>query len=136
MKVQLLENWILPTKGREWDSCHDLYSSQDFVLKPHTTWIISTGICLEIPDWYYGRVYGRSWLSVRWMLVMAGVIDSNYRWEIGVVAHNLWEQDIVIEKWDRIAQLAIQEVIDFQLELVDELSDSNRGTDGYWSSGK
>jgi dUTP pyrophosphatase len=67
--------------------------------------------------------------------VFAGVIDSSYRGDIGVILYNSQYNDYKLQKGDRIAQIVFQKVEDFDLQLVNNLDDTNRGSGGFGSSG-
>ena len=113
----------VPTKAYPTDAGYDLYSCVYKRLNSMERAVISTGICVEIPEGFYGRVAPRSGLAIRDGIdVLAGVIDSGYRGELGVVLINLapqhfiTQQDITFEPsssfdvhpGDRIAQLIIE----------------------------
>jgi len=113
----------IPTKAYPTDAGYDLYSVMFKRLAPFERAIISTGLCIEIPDGFYGRIAPRSGLAIKNGIdVMAGVIDSGYRGEVGVVLINLAPQhnvnavditfdpssSFLISPGDRIAQLIIE----------------------------
>ncbi|MCB9802827.1 dUTP diphosphatase [Candidatus Nomurabacteria bacterium] len=139
MKIKvkkLKEQAVLPQMMRQGDAAFDLSSCENFLLKSNETKIISTGLALEIPENYVGNIRDRSGLAAKHGLhTLAGIIDSNYRGEIGVVMVNLSKEDYQIKIGDRVAQMLIQkiEVVDF--EEVQELSETNRGENGFNSSG-
>lgn len=140
---------IMPAKWREGDACFDLYAADNYFIADHDTWLIKTNIAMEIPEGYFGKIYTRSGMAKQGWQTVGGVLDSNYRWDIGVLIKYTWKnfpdeidvhgkiiRGIEIKAWDRIAQLAIHKVEDVELEEVDELSDSERWDAGYGSSGK
>jgi dUTP pyrophosphatase len=135
---KLTEAAIIPTRGHETDAGLDLYSLKDYELYPRNRMLIQTGISLEIPEGYYGRVAPRSGLAVKHGIdVFAGVIDSSYRGELMVLLYNSNETEtFLIKKEDRIAQLIIEKHYNFPIEVVDELGDTNRGSGGFGSTGK
>jgi F-type H+-transporting ATPase subunit alpha len=92
----------------------------------------------EIPDGYYGRIAPRSGLAVKSGInVLAGVIDSDYRGEIMVVLHNTDQHHSYhYAKGDRIAQLIIETCYHLDIEYVDSLEPTERGQDGFGSTGK
>lgn len=147
---------IIPTRAKSSDAGYDLYAGETRVIGPMDRLVISTGICVEIPEGYYGRVAPRSGLAIKEGIdVLGGVIDSGYRSDIGVILINLNLPDIVnaskyakahqvlfgqrnrmqIEKGDRIAQLIIEKCHDIEFEEVEALSESERGESGFGSSG-
>lgn len=147
MKIKfkkLSENAIIPTKGREWDACFDLYAAEDVSFNNRESRIVPTNIAMEIPEWYFGKIYTRSGMALKGWSCDWGVIDSNYRGDIGVILRNEeWKvrTDLgflcpKVKKGDRIAQIAIHKVEDVEFIEVEELSETNRGDNWYGSSGK
>ena len=126
----------VPTRAKSSDAGYDLYSTADMPITPTARQLVPTGIAIEIPEGYYGRIAPRSGLAVRAGIdILAGVVDSGYRNEIKVVMINLGEGLVSVNKGDRIAQLIIEKCHDVEWEEVNELSDSDRGEGGFGSSG-
>lgn len=129
----------LPSYAYAGDAGLDLRASESVVLRPLERRLVSTGLAIAIPEGYAGFVQPRSGLALRKGLSMAntpGLIDAHYRGELKVCAVNLDSQnDIVIERGERIAQLVIQKVPAVTLTEVDELDETDRGTGGFGSSG-
>jgi len=128
---------LVPSKAHADDAGWDLYSNENGIIYPGDRMVIKTGIALGIPYGYYGRIAPRSGLAVkRGIDVLAGVVDSGYRNEIGVVLinHDPTKQ-FPITRGDRIAQIIFERVDDFRLYVVDELSTAERGMGGFGSSG-
>lgn len=139
LKIKKLnDSAIIPTRGHETDAGLDLYALKDYEIFPRNRYLIQTGISLEIPEGYYGRVAPRSGLAVKYGIdVFAGVVDSSYRGELMVLLYNSNEiETFVIKKGDRIAQLIIEKHYNFPIEIVYTLSDTNRGSGGFGSTGK
>ena len=134
---KLNEDAILPNYARLWDAGADLYSVEDFVLPSHSCAPVATGWSLAIPAGYVGLVHPRSGLSTKGITVMnaPGTIDAGYRGEIKVILVNHTDKDYNIAKGDKIAQLVIQEVIEAEFIEVDELDSTERGVDGFGSTG-
>lgn len=127
----------IPTRAKSSDAGYDLYSTVDLPITPTARELVSTGIAIEIPKGYYGRIAPRSGLAVKAGVdILAGVVDSGYRNEVKVVMINLGQGLVSINKGDRIAQLIIEKCHDAEWEEVKELSDSDRGEGGFGSSGK
>ena len=101
--------------------------------------LIPTGIAAAIPEGYVGIMAVRSSMGIRHGVAMSngiGVIDSDYRGPLRVGLHNFRETEYVIEPGDRIAQLMIVPVLRPEIELVDALPETKRGTGGYGSTGR
>ena len=97
---------------------------------------IKTGISFEMPDNMAGLIWPRSGLSVKKGIdVLAGVVDSGYRGEIMVCLYNTSDEDVEIKRGDRIAQIIFQEVPVISLLLREELETSQRGSNGFGSTG-
>lgn len=127
---------IIPTRANLTDAGLDLYALNDLVILKGSRAMVETGIAIEIPEGHYGRVAPRSGLALNHGIdVFAGVVDSSYRGQINVILYNSDTSDFEISKGDRIAQLIIENHHNFPIEIVDELSDSNRGASGFGSTG-
>ena len=152
---RLSETAQLPTKAHDSDAAFDLYadiqetyipfgktfeeSEKGIKVMPGQTVKVSSGVAMEIPEWYWGAVYARSGLATKQGLRPAncvGVIDSHYRGPIIVAIHNDSNNVQIIHHGDRIAQFMLAPVIETKFEEVSALSDSDRGEGGFGSSGK
>lgn len=135
---KLSKTAIMPKRQSLSAAGYDLYSDQDNkIIKAGEHELIKTNIAMKIPVGYYGRVASRSSLSYKYNLeVGAGVIDADYRGGIGVILRNHSKKNYVFNHGDRIAQLIITKIICPELEEVDELDSTERGSGGYGSTGK
>lgn len=98
--------------------------------------MVMTDIQIEIPEGCYGRIAPRSGLAHKHFIdVGAGVIDSDYRGNVGVIIFNFSDQDFVVQRGDRIAQLICEKIENPELEEVQELFVSARGDKGFGSTG-
>lgn len=132
---------IIPTRANPNDAGLDIYALEDVVIQPTIRSIgqarIRTGIAVEIPEGYYGKVSSRSGLAFKdGMFSFDGTIDSGYRGEIGVLLYNTTDHRYRVRKGDRIAQLLIIPCVVADPIEVYELSESHRGENGFGSSGK
>ncbi|WMY18253.1 dUTP diphosphatase (plasmid) [Bacillus tropicus] len=142
VKIKRLKDVDLPKYAKLGDSGFDLVAAEDTIIWPGETKVVPTGLAFEIPSGYELQVRPRSGITRNTKLrVVLGTVDSGYRGEVGVLVDNterpisLNMQAHVIEKGTRIAQGVIAPVITAHFEEVDELSDSERGTNGYGSTG-
>lgn len=130
---------VTPSRSREGDAGYDLSSLEDVVLQPFERKLIGTGIAIELPASYAALVLPRSGNAINKGLSLVntpGLIDSNYRGELKVIAINLDPtKPIEIHKGDRIAQLITIKVENVQFNEVDSLDETNRGAAGFGSSG-
>lgn len=145
MKVKikkLYEDAVVPTRGSYQAAGYDLYAHglpDGTLIRPHDTWMIGTGIAMEIPDGYFGGIYARSGLATKKGLRPAncvGVVDADFRGEIKVAVHNDSDQQQEVKNGDRIAQLIIQPYLNVEFQEADELSDTERGSGGFGHSGQ
>ena len=126
----------IPSRATLSDAGYDLYSNESGCIPPNSRSIVKTGISMAIPTGYYGRVAPRSGLAVKFGIdVLAGVIDSGYRGEIGVVLQNLSKDSFNFREGDRIAQLILEQCNSVEWVELDQLEDSQRSDGGFGSTG-
>jgi dUTP pyrophosphatase len=138
MKIKILKikDVKTPTYANPGDAGLDLYSAENFVLKPGKRHAFETGIKMEVPDGYAGLIWDKSGLAKNsGIKTMAGVLDSGYRGEIKIVLVNLSNQDFKVEDSQKIAQILFQKIERPEIEIVDSLSKSERGEGGFGSTG-
>ena len=132
---------ITPTKAHTTDAGFDLYADEDVILKYGETTAILTNIAIELPGGYVADVRPRSGLTLNTGLrVHYGTVDSGYRNGIGIICENgdhgaLCNRTVRIKKGQKIAQLVILPIPEIELKEVNELSDSDRGVNGFGSTG-
>ena len=133
-------SFALPSPKTSGASGLDLRANIDqaIVLKPLERVLIPTGLRIAIPDGHEGQVRARSGLALKHGITLAnglGTIDSDYRGEIGVILINLGEEDYIIDRGDRIAQLIIIRYETIQLKQVEYLDETERGDGGFGHTG-
>lgn len=97
---------------------------------------MQTGIHIALPEGHYGRVAPRSGLAVKHGIdVGAGVVDSDYRGLLGIVLFNFGTEDFQLHAGDRIAQLVIEKISNPEVEEVESLEATERGSGGFGSTG-
>ena len=137
MKVKIKKinsNAKLPSYALPGDAGMDLFSIEEYEIKPNERYAYQTGIAMEIPDGYVGIIKDKSGLAKKAGLhVLGGVFDSCFRGEYMITLVNLSNQPHKIYAGDKIAQVLIYPVAHAELEEVKELSDTERG-DGKWGS--
>ncbi|MBR2784178.1 MAG: dUTP diphosphatase [Firmicutes bacterium] len=112
--------------------------AEDVVLAPGKRAALPTGLSLELPPGWEAQVRPRSGLALRQgvtVLNSPGTVDADYRGEIKVILINLGEDDFVIRRGMRIAQLVVAPVTQARLEVSAELAASSRGSGGFGSTG-
>lgn len=137
MKVKLDENAIMPTKAHKTDAGFDIYSTEDKVVKAKQSAIFDTGVHIELPMNTVGMLKSKSGLNVKHSITSEGVIDEGYTGSITVKLYNNGDTDYTVKKGDKITQLVILPLVDVgKLELVEDLTATDRGNNGFGSSGR
>ena len=138
IKVKRLNLGVqLPSYAHSGDVGMDMFSLEDYLLKVGERKIFPVGFALEFPNGYAAMVKDKSSLPKNGGLhTMGGVFDAGYRGEYNVQLVNLGQEPYQIKKGDKLAQLVIYPVVIAELEEVQELSDSSRGTGGFGSTGR
>lgn len=124
---------------RTGDAGYDLYSIGEYTVFPQQRILVETGLHVEIPDNYVGLVKDRSSVASAGLHTMAGVIDSSYRGELKILLLNVGQNDYTIQVGQKIAQLVVVPVYVEMVEIVDSLdvlSDTERGSGGFGSTGE
>ena len=133
---KLVPDAILPSYAHPGDAGMDIYSVEDRIIKAGERALVSTGLSIELPEGLVGLVWDKSGLANNSGLkTMAGVMDSGYRGEYKIVIFNTSKEDYFIKKGAKIAQLLIQPIMTAEIEQVEELSDTSRGTGAFGSTG-
>lgn len=142
LQIKRLEgnNLELPKYKTEGSAGMDLTAciDENIILKPLERKLIKTGIAIALPNNYEAQVRPRSGLALKngiSVLNTPGTIDADYRGEIGVILINLSNEDFVVERGMRIAQLVISPIVQAELVEVEELDETLRGQGGFGSTG-
>ena len=129
-------NATMPTRGSPLSAGYDLSSSETTVISAGCRGIVKTDLRIACPEGTYGRIAPRSGLAVKKFIdVGAGVVDADYRGDVGVVLFNFGTEDFKIERGDRIAQLILEKISMVDVKIVEELSETSRGEGGFGSTG-
>lgn len=127
---------IVPAFAHPGDAGMDLYSVEDLVIGPGERRSVPTGIAIALPDGYVSLVWDKSGVSHKFgVKTLGGVLDSGYRGEYLIGLVNLGQADFEIKKGQKIAQLLIQKVEHPEIEVVETLDETSRGTGGFGSTG-
>ena len=135
MKIQLDKGAIMPTRAHSTDAGLDLYAPDDFYVPAFGSEVIDTGVHVEIPKGYVGFLKSKSGLNIHHSLVGEGVIDSGYTGSIKVKLYNNGRKTYYGQEKQKISQLVILPIITPELELVEELKETERGDGGFGSTG-
>jgi dUTP pyrophosphatase len=129
----------LPRYETEHAAGLDLRADEAFTLAPGERRLVPTGLAVAIPAGFEGQVRARSGLAVRHGIAIVnapGTIDADYRGEVKVLLVNHGQADVALARGDRIAQLVIAPVARAEVELVEALPDTGRGSGGFGSTGR
>ena len=138
---RVTETAIIPERKSIGAAGYDLYADIEapVIIPPHETVMLYSGLAFEIPKNYFGAIYARSGLSVKGGLRPAtcvSVIDSDYRGNVGLPIHNDSNFERTIYPKDRVAQIVFQQALIVDLVLVEELEETDRGNNGFGSTGR
>lgn len=139
LKIKLVHpDAKLPKRANPTDSGLDLCSVETVDVYPWTQAIVDTGLQIELPPDTEAQIRPRSGLAAKHKITVTnspGTIDEGYQGNLKVILFNLGRDKFTVEKGDRIAQMVIAPVLRPEIELVTELSDSERGENGFGSTG-
>ena len=134
---KLDSNAKLPEFKTDGAACADVYSIEKLAIPPNSTVVVKTGLAMQIPSGHCVIIRGRSGLSVNHNYhVKTGILDEDYRGEMGIIiSNNSSNEELRIDKGDRIAQIMLVPVVQFESKEVSELNETNRGIGGFGSTG-
>ena len=137
---RLKPNAQIPTAGTEYAAGYDLYAAIDEIvdIAPHSTVKIDTGLAMELQAGTFAGIFARSGLATKKGLRPAncvGVVDSDYRGPVIVALHNDTDEMMSVMPGERIAQMIIMDYRPIEFRIADNLSDTDRGTGGFGSTG-
>lgn len=139
MKIKLLNKNCIPERKHDWDAGLDMKAAETVTIKPGENRQIGLGVCVQIPVGYVGLMCPRSSIGVNTMLrpsISVGVIDAGYTGEVHQPYTNIGDEPITLQEGERIGQLVVVPLLDFDLEFVDELEPTERGDGAFGSTGK
>lgn len=136
MKIKLDRGAFVPVRAHGTDAGADLRSPIDTVIPARGSRVIDTGVHIQLPHGYVGMLKSKSGLNVKNGITSEGVIDEGYTGPIKVKLYNHSDVYRVIERGDKITQLVIIPCAYVDFDVVDKLDDSERGGDGFGSTGK
>lgn len=138
VKVENNNEDLMPVKAHVDDAAFDIKSRIDITINPGERTSIPTGIYLELTSGYRAAITPRSGLAIKFGITIVnspGIIDAGYRGEICVILLNTGNKPFSIARGDRIAQMMIEPVLEYELECVNELNTTERGIGGFGSTG-
>lgn len=136
MKIKLDLGARMPTRAHEADAGYDLYARHSETIYPRDSAVFDTGVHIEIPRGYVGFLKSKSGLNVKHGIVGEGVIDSGYTGSIRVKLYNQGYDTVKIKPGDKISQIVFLPIYTPELEEVDSLAETERGDNGFGSTGR
>lgn len=134
----MLDDWaVMPVRGHDTDAGLDLRTPIAFIIDPHSSYTVDTGVHVELPPNTAGMLKSKSGLNVKYGILSEGVIDVGYSGSIVAKLYNNGDEPVAFAKGDKITQLVIVPVvIPDKLEVVNRLEETERGDNGFGSTGR
>ena len=137
VKCVISDGCYLPIRAHDTDAGFDLRTPKRVIIPAHGSAVIDTGVSVEIPKYFYGKLESKSGLMCKHDVVCpGGVIDCGYTGTIAVKLFNYGHDDYIFEKGDKIVQLLIIPCALSNVKVVLSLEDTERGDNGFGSTGK
>ena len=139
MKIMLDKGAKIPQKAHDTDGGFDLFSPESVVVEPLDSVVIDTGVHVELPPNTAGFIVSKSGLNINHGLTSEGLIDVGYTGSIRVKLYNNSTRRYYVQKGDKISQLVVLPIVPINnsdLEVVDKLEETERGTGGFGSTGR
>lgn len=137
IKIVVDEGAFVPTRAHKTDAGLDLYCKEHTRIWAGHSAIFDTGVHIEMPHGYFGKIESKSGLNINHSIVShGGVVDEGYTGSIKVKLYNHGSSYYDFERGDKIAQLVLEEYLAPELEVVSHLNETERGSQGFGSSGK
>ncbi|ACO63581.1 deoxyuridine 5'-triphosphate nucleotidohydrolase [Micromonas commoda] len=133
---KISEHATLPVRGSDGAAGYDLASAYDYVVPARGKELVKTDLSIAIPKDTYARIAPRSGLAWKHFIdTGAGVVDYDYRGNVGVILFNHGEKDFEVKKGDRVAQLILERITTPEVLEVEDLDATDRGAGGFGSTG-
>lgn len=135
--IMIDDNAFIPVRAHDTDAGIDLMTPVDVVIKANDSAVIDTGVHVAIPEGYFGKLESKSGLNVNHNVVcLGGVIDCGYTGSIKVKLYNLGDEPMSFKRGNKIVQMIIQPCSLTSFCIVDSLEDTERGNNGFGSTGE
>lgn len=135
-RVMLDKGAKMPTKAHDLDAGFDLYAPERTVVRFNDSVVIDTGVHIEIPKGFVGFLKSKSGLNVKNGITGEGVVDAGYTGSIVAKLYNNGGQNVYLEAGQKIIQIVFLPIPEVELELADSFEASERGDNGFGSTGK
>ena len=136
MRIMLDPGAAVPHRAHQADAGLDLFSREEQIILPGESAVFDTGVHVELPEGTFGKLESKSGLNVNYDIVSCGgTIDCGYVGSIKVKLYNLGKKPYMVRKGQKIVQMVIIPILTPELEIVDHLDETERGSNGFGSSG-
>lgn len=135
LRIALDKDATMPERAHDDDGGLDLYANETAYIAPHTWVAVSTGTHAAIPRGFVGLLTSKSGLMAKHGLTCRGTIDAGYTGTIKAVIFNHSDRVYKVEKGQKVTQMVIVPIITPELELVEALKETERGSQGFGSTG-
>ena len=144
------EDAIIPFYAHNTDAGVDLFTVEDTTIEPFTAKAIKTGLTIALPEGTEGQIRPRSGNSLKgvpcvvdkdgtitnmYIQIAIGTVDEQYRGEVGIITFNPYNIPITVPKGTKLAQMVINKVERPMIKVVEELDETERGANGFGSTG-
>ena len=137
MKIVLDDGAYMPERAHSTDAGLDLKTPKPLLIKPKSSIVVDTGVHVELPPNTVGMLKSKSGLNMKYGITSEGVIDEGYTGAIIAKLYNNGDEPVVLTEGSKITQLVILPVIiPDALDVVESLEDTERGDNGFGSSGE
>lgn len=136
LKVKLDKGAVIPNRAHPNDAGLDLFSTETVYIAPHSRETIETGVHVAIPKGFVGLLTSKSGLMNKHGITCRGTIDADYTGSVKAIMFNHSDRAFKVEKGSKVTQLVILPIITPEIELVDFLEETERGANGFGSTGK
>lgn len=136
INVILDDGAFMPKRAYPYDAGLDIFTPVDFVVPSKGSATIDTGVHMQIPKGYVGMLKSKSGLNVKHSLVGEGVVDAFYNGSIRVKLYNHGDKDATFARGDKVTQIVIMPIVTPTPVLVDTFPETDRGNNGFGSTGR
>ena len=136
LKIKLDPGAFCPTRAHEGDGGLDLYATETKTIPPYSSGKFDTGVHVKLPPYTAGLLVAKSGLNFNHDLLSDGLIDVGYTGSIKVKLYNQGPNPYTVRKGDKISQLVIVDIHLPHIQVVDDLEETDRGDDGFGSTGR
>ena len=136
MHIKLDSGARMPVRAHSTDAGYDLFSREDKVIVGGQSEVFDTGVHVQLPRFCAGLLVSKSGLNVKYNITSTGLIDEGYTGSIRVKLYNHGSEPYRVSAGDKISQLVVIPIVLPDLKAVEELEETDRGDNGFGSSGK